>query len=187
MKNFFLFTQDKIERQWFKYPCVDANSKFLSGKKVCVFGNAELIDTAFLSDLGAEVLINPDNKSTSFSNIGIVLPPYITQNGEMLYFEILDYYIQSLKLLIHKQKSVQGYKHIVVCLPSYANRVSVEYDKLAYYAIYGMVRGLGAKYAQNGLFINGIMTSEFKKGAIDYIRLLASDNSCNIVGQVFQV
>lgn len=185
MKNFFLFTQDKIERRWFKYPCVDANGRFLTGKKVCVFGNSGLIDLDFLNDLGAEVLINPDNKSTSFSNIGIVLLPTVTQSGENLYFEILDYYIQTLKLLVHKQKSIEGFKHIVVCLPKDVEQWSTEYDKLAYYAIYGLVKGLGAQYAKNGLFINGIKISDFDDITKRYIQLLVSDNSCNIVGQVF--
>lgn len=186
MKNYY-FEKEKIEKRLFKYPCVDTNTRFLSNKKICVFGNNDCIPLSSLENIGACVLLNPGNKDTSFSNIGIVFPPKTTKQGEELYFEILDYYVEILQLLVHKQKSVEGYRHIVVIMPPEANKYSIEYDMMAYYAIYGLTKGLGKRYAEYGLFVNGLITNLSNPMAIEYIRYLVSDNACNIVGQVIEI
>lgn len=188
MKNIYLFSQDKIEKRWFKYPCVDTNSKFLSERKICVFGDTDQFRYSILEEFGAKLIINPENKECSFTNGGIILPPKTEKKGKELYFEILDYYIQILKLLTHKQKSVEGYKHIIVFLPEESNKCSVDFDRLAFFAVYGLIKGLGMQYAPNGLFINGIMSSNYnEERTFNYIRFLLSDNSCNIVGQIFEL
>lgn len=186
MNNFY-FEKEKIEKRLFKYPCVDTNSLFLSDKTICVFGNNDCTPISSLENLGARILFNPENKDTSFSDIGIVFPPKTTKQGEELYFEILDYFVEILQLLVHKQKSVGGYKHIVVILPPEANKYSTEYDMMAYYAIYGLTKGLGKRYGEFGLFVNGLITNLSNPKAIEYIRFLVSDNACNIVGQVIEI
>lgn len=186
MKNYY-FEKEKIEKRLFKYPCVDASTLFLSNKKICIFGNNDCIPIGTLENFGARILFNPDNKDTSFSNIGIVFPPKTTKLDEELYFEILDYYVDTLQLLVHKQKSIEGYKHIVVVLPPNANKYSTKYDMMAYYAIYGLTKGLGKCYGEYGLFINGLITNISNPLAIEYIRYLVSDNACNFVGQVVEI
>ena len=59
------------------------------------------------------------------------------------------------------------FNHLLFVLPPYADEYSCELDRMAYYAITGLVAGLGKMYAPRSIFVN----------------YLVSDNSNNIVGQ----
>ena len=134
--------------------------------------------------------MNPSRNETSFSNVGIIAPNTYGQDTEDSYFDILNYYIEHLQLLIHKQKGIAGFKHILVVLPAESDKCSTKLNKMAFYSIYGLIKGLGEMYAQYGLYINGLMLpteSVVENQTNMWIRFLATDNSNNIVGQVIKI
>ena len=107
MKNIYLLTTDGCNDKLFNYPCVDLNSYFLQGKQVCVFDNNSIVNKSWFTELGGSIILNPSNKDTSYAEIGIIAPPAVIQSedDEKEYYEIIDYYVEKLQLLINcKQK-----------------------------------------------------------------------------------
>ena len=189
MKSIRLYVKDSCSDKMFEYPCFNSNTNFLGGKKVSVFGdNCEgIVD--YLKLYNAVVTLNPSNKETSFSQIGIVLPKGAADNTEEGYYQILDYYVETLQLLIHEQSGVDEFTHIVVVLPPHSDEIGISFIKMAYYAVYGLIKGLGEINAPRRVFINGIILNEETNESIlkDWIRLLSSNNSNNIIGQVIKL
>ena len=188
MKNFRIKV-DGCKDSMFDYPCVDANSNYLLGKKISIITSNEIVDPSWFEGVGAMVLINPENKDTSFTNVGIVMPCSVISDNEEGYYQVMDYYIQTLQLFVHKQKTLPGFKHLIVVLPAKSDEYSTSLIRMAYYAVYGLVKGLGKMYGPYGLFVNGIILNENnpQKNLQDRLLLMASDNSCNIIGQVFKL
>ena len=186
MKNFKFYQKEVVNDKLFEYPCVDSNGKYLDGRKTLLFNSVGYIDASKLEELGAEVYIDPNNDEMSFPRIGVIAPVETKETNEKAYYHILDYYIHTLQTIIHKMGASKGYNHIVVLLPSGANQCHSDLEGMAYYAVYGLIQGLGAMYAPIGIFINGIVLSETNnvKLTTDWIAFLASDNACNMVGQV---
>lgn len=186
MKNYKFFQSQAFKDKLLNYPCVDSNTAYFSGRKINVVGNTDYLDIERLSILGAEVHVNSTNKELSFTNVGILSVPFITTTSIECYYQILDYYIQNLQVFVHKMKGLEGYNHIVVILPPHSEESSIELDRMAYYAVYGLVKGLGELYAPHGLFINGIVLNDDpnEKYITEWVTYLSSDNSCNTVGQV---
>lgn len=181
--------KDICSDKMFEYPCFNSNTNFLDGKKISVFGNNSEDIVAYLKRNNANVTSNPSNKDTSFSQIGIVLPQKVTEDTEIGYYKILDYYVETLQLLIHKLTGVGEFTHIVVLLPPHSDEIGTTFLQMAYYAVYGLVKGLGEINAPRRVFINGIIPSENTEKDILYkwICLLSSNNSNNIVGQVIKL
>lgn len=189
MKNRYFYTSEGCLEKLLDYPCLDSNTRIFQGKKASVFDTNEMVRTEWLSSLGAEVTVNPTNKETSFSNIGIISQIAIKENSEEGYFKVLDYYIPLLQLLIHKMKGLSGFNHIVVILPQGSDKCGTSLCQMAAYSVYGLIKGLGELYAPYGLFINAIVLNEDsdESNFRDMLVLLCSDNSNNIVGQVFSI
>ena len=79
----------------------------------------------------------------------------------------------------------KSFHHIVVMLPQESNVPSVKLNMMAYYAIYGLVKGLGELYAPKGIFVNGLMPSKnISSIASEWLSFLLSNNSNNIVGEI---
>lgn len=188
MKNIRFIQKEVYNDKLFDYPCINSNSRFLQNKKVCIFDTDNIVNTEWFTELGTDVLINPDNGNVSFFNIGIVAPIKANTDDDKGYYQIIDYYIETLQLFIHKLKDMPGFNHIVVILPEHSDEYSTSLIQMAYYAVYGLIKGLGERYAPYGLFINGIiLNKDPRKGLQNWLFLLSSDNSNNIVGQVFKL
>lgn len=191
MKNIYLLTTDGCNDKLFNYPCVDLNSYFLQGKQVCVFDNNSIINKSWFTELGGSIILNPSNKDTSYAEIGIIAPPAVIQSedDEKEYYEIIDYYVEKLQLLINKQKGTGGYNHVLVILPPHSDECGTSLKRMAYYAVYGLIKGLGAINAQYGVFINGIILGESENDELlkYWTTILCSDNANNIVGQIIKL
>ena len=189
MNNFRLFVKETCSDKMFEYPCFNSNISFLEGKKVSVFGENNDIVPSFFKSLKANVTINPTNKETSFSQIGVILPNGNNDDTEDGYYNILDYYVETLQLLIHKMSGVDEYTHIVIILPPHADEVGISFIQMANHAVYGLVKGLGELNAPRRIFINGIIPSEHTQSEVllNWVRLLCSNNANNIVGQVIKL
>jgi len=188
MKNIILEIEH-CDNQLLQYPCVDSNDFFLIDKKISLFSNDDLIDSSWFENKGAKVNKNPSDKESSFSNIGIVCPLQNSEDSEKGYYSVFDYYIKKIQLLIHKQKGTPGFKHLIIVLPSQSDECGFSYDRMAYYALSGLVKGLAKIYGENSIFINGIILND--NNNIDSLRqvilYLSSDNSNNTVGQLFKI
>lgn len=189
MKNIHFITTDGCNDKLFNYPCVNSNSQFLQGKKVCVFDNYDIVEESWFTDLGGMFFLNPSNDDISFANIGVIAPVIPSEDSEEGYYEIIDYYVEKLQLLIHKQKGSGGFNHILVLLPSHSDECSTSLCRMAYYAIYGLIKGLGETNAKYGIFINGIILGEDNNQDLlkQWTIFLCSDNTNNIVGQIIKL
>ena len=189
MKNYSLYIRDICSDKMFEYPCFNSNINFLKGKKVSVFGDNYDCIVDFFKSYEASVTPNPDNKGTSFTQIGVVLPKNISEDTEQGYYQILDYYVETLQLLIHKMTGVDEFTHIVVILPYHADEIGSSFIQMANYAVYGLVKGLGELNAPRRIFINGIIPSEntTKESLNNWVRFLSSNNANNVVGQVIKL
>ena len=187
MKSFHLFHKEVCPEELLVYPCKDANIKPLVRRTASIFTSEPLVQAEWMKELGAEVFVNPSDDEVTKTKIAIVLPNEITQTDESAYYEVLDYYFLILQKLVHLMKDKHNFKHIIVLLPAHSNEFSTSYSRMAYYAIYGLIQGLGRLYAAKNLFVNGIIMNENnpQKNLKERIQYLSADNSCNTVGQVF--
>lgn len=184
MKKIQLISEESCHDSLFTYPCKDANSKHLDKRTVAVYDRNSIIAPSWFKEVGAEVLINPSADEMSKAKIAVVMP-----NNRTGYYEVLDYYIHTIQMLVRSMKSKHNFKHIVVVLPAHANEYSPDYTRMAHYAVCGLIKGLGKTYAVNNLYVNGIILNENDplKNLKDRVIYLASDNSCNTVGQIFKL
>ncbi len=189
MKNYRLYVKDTCSDKMFEYPFFNSNTNFLEGKKICVFGDNFEDIVAFFNSNNANVASNPTNKECSISQIGVVLPQTVNEDTETGYYQILDYYVETLQLLIRNMTGVAGFSHIVVVLPAHSDEMRTSLIQMAYYAVYGLIKGLGELNAPRRIFINGIIISEDLKKDTYYswVSFLSSNNSNNVVGQVFKL
>lgn len=184
MKTIQLLSRESCPDSLFTYPCKDANSKHLNKRTVVIYDHNNVIDSAWFTEYGAEVMLNPNDDEMSKAKIAVVMP-----NNGTGYYEVLDYYIQTLQKLVRSMKNKHNFKHIVVVLPAHSEEYSTDYARMAHYAVYGLIKGLGKTYAVNNLYVNGIILngSDPFRNLKDYLLYLASDNSCNTVGQIFKL
>ncbi len=185
MKSIYLYQKEYCTDDLFKYPCKDPNGKHLERRTVAIYDNNSMIDSDWFKDCGAaDVLINPSDDEMTKAKIAVLMP-----NDGKDYYEVLDYYIHTLQKLVRSMKSKHNFKHIIVVLPPKSDEYSIELPRMAHYAVYGLIKGLGKMFAQNSLFVNGIILND--KNPLKYLKeriiYLASDNSCNTVGQVFKL
>lgn len=187
MKRIDFCVKESCSDALFSYPCVDANSKHLSKRITSIYGEDRIIQNDWIKELGGTIAETEEEKAKA--KIAIVCPNKISKLGEDLYYEVLDYYIETLQFLVSNMKSKHNFKHIVVILPSKSDETSTEFDRMAYYAIYGLVKGLGKTYAQYNLYVNGIILNSLDPNLYlkERIQYLISDNSCNTVGQIFKL
>lgn len=185
MKNIYLYQKEYCPDDLFKYPCKDPNGEHLERRSVVIYDKNSIIDAVWFKDCGAaDVIINPSDEEMAKAKIAVVMP-----NDGKDYYDVLDYYIHTLQKLVLSMKSKHNFKHMIVVLPPKSDEHSIELPRMAYYAVYGLIKGLGKMYAQNCLYVNGIILNDedplrFLRERIIY---LASDNSCNTVGQVFKL
>lgn len=184
MRNIYFCQVKTCSDRLFGYPCKDPNSHYLEKRMVVVYDNSSILKTDWFLEYGAEVAFNPSDEMMTNAKIAIVMP----NNGHD-YYEVLDYYIHLLQKLVRSMKSKHNFKHIVVVLPPKSDEYSTDYVRMAHYAVYGLIKGLGKMYAPYSLFVNGIILngSDQLKFLKERILYLASDNSCNTVGQVFKL
>lgn len=185
MKSVYLYQKEYCPDDLFKYPCKDPNGKHLERRTVVIYDNKSMIDPDWFYDCGAaDVMINPGDEEMAKAKIAVVMP-----NDGKDYYGVLDYYVHTLQKLVRSMKSKHNFKHIIVVLPAKSDEYSSELTRMAYYAVYGLIKGLGKMYAANRLLVNGVILDEseplrFLRERVVY---LASDNSCNTVGQVFKL
>lgn len=185
MKSIYLYQKDYCPDALFKYPCKDPNGKHLERRTVAIYDKNSIIDSEWFKNCGAaDVLINPSDEEMANAKIAVVMP-----NDGKDYYEVLDYYIHTLQKLVRSMKSKHNFKHIIVVLPANSDEYSIELSRMAHYSVYGLIKGLGKIYAQNSLFVNGIILNQDDplKFLQDHVVYLASDNSCNTVGQIFKL
>ena len=153
-------------------------------RTVAIYDNDSIIKPEWFSKYGAEVLINPSDDEMAKAKIAVVMP-----NDGKDYYGVLDYYVHTLQKLVRSMKSKHNFKHIIVVLPPKSDEYSTDLTRMANYAIYGLIKGLGRLYAQYSLFVNGIILNEEDPLKIlqERIVYLSSDNSCNTVGQVYKL
>ena len=183
MRNIFI-QLDTCSNHLFKYPCKDPNGKHLEKRTVAIYGSDSVVQPGWFTEYGAEVIVNPSDEEMNKAKIAVLMPNY----GQD-YYEVLDYYVHHLQKLVRSMKDMHNFKHIIVVLPARSDEYSTELPRMAYYAVYGLIKGLGKTYAKNSLFINGIILNEEdpQKFLKDRVVYLSSDNSCNMVGQIFKL
>lgn len=184
MKNIYLLKEESCRDYLFRYPCKDANSNHLAKRIVAIYDNNNIVKAEWFVKYGAEVIVNPSDEEMSKAKIAIVMPNYGNS-----YYDVLDYYVQHLQKLARSMKLKHNFKHIIVVLPPKSDEYDTELPRMAHYAIYGLIKGLGKMYAQYSLFVNGIILNDENplKYLQDRLLYLASDNSCNTVGQIFKL
>lgn len=183
MKSFFI-QLDTCSNHLFKYPCKNPNGKHLENRTVVIYDNEFIVKAGWFREYGADTIVNPNDEEYKQAKIAVVMP----NNGHD-YYEVLDYYIHTLQKLVLSMKSKHNFKHLIVVLPPKSDEYSTELPKMAHYSIYGLIKGLGKMYAPYSLFVNGIILNEDDpiKNLQERILYLASDNSCNTVGQIFKL
>lgn len=183
MRSLF-FKKESCSDHLFRYPCKDPNSRHLEKRTVAVYDSSSIVKAEWFIECGAEVLINPSDDDMSKAKIAVVMP-----NNAKGYYEVLDYYIQTLQKLVNSMKLKHNFKHIIVVLPAKSDEYSTDLSQMAHYAVYGLIKGLGKIYAPFSLIVNGIILNEEEnvKFLQDRVVYLASDNSCNTIGQVFKL
>ena len=145
----------------FHYPCINPIGKYLENKIVWV-----LNDNVF-----------PPKQLTD--NV----PSGDTQEE---YYRIMEHYIHFSQMMVHRMSDQPTtFNHLLFVLPPYADEYSCELDRMAYYAITGLVAGLGKMYAPRSIFVNSVILNDNLDIFLvsDWIAYLVSDNSNNIVGQ----
>lgn len=184
MKRIYFLQIETCLDHLFKYPCKESNSRHLEKRTVAIYDNDSVVKPEWFTEYGAEVLINPSDEEMTKAKIAVIMP----NNGKS-YYEVLDYYIQHLQKLVRAMKNKHNFKHIIVVLPAKSDEYSSELSRMASYSIYGLIKGLGKIYAQYSIFVNGIILNEEDslKFLQERVVYLASDNSCNTVGQVFKL
>ena len=185
MNSIYLFQKEYCPDDLFQYPCKDPNGKHLERRTVVIYDKNSIINSDWFKDCGAaDVFINPSDEEMAKAKIAVVMP-----NGGKDYYDVLDYYIHTLQKLVRSMKSKHNFKHIIVVLPPKSDEYSSELVRMAHYSVYGLIKGLGKMYATHRLFINGIILDEKEplKFLHERVVYLASDNSCNTVGQVFKL
>lgn len=184
MKKLCLFQIDTCHNQLFKYPCKDPNSNHLENRTVAIYDKSSTIREEWFTEYGAEVVSNPSDEQMTKAKIAIVMP-----NDGNSYYDVLDYYIPILQKLVRSMKSKHNFKHIVVVLPAKSDEYSTDYVRMAHYAVYGLIKGLGKMYAKYSLFVNGLILNDLDpmKNLKDHLIYLSSDNSCNTIGQIFKL
>ena len=184
MRSVYFFYNDSCSDHLFRYPCKDPNSKHLEKRIVAIFDKSSTIRPEWFTKYGADVIVNPSDDELKKVKIVVVMP-----NNATGYYDILDYYVHLLQKVVRLLKTKHNYKHIIVVLPADSDEYSTELSRMAYYAVYGLVKGLGKLYAPYSLFVNGVILNRTNptnnlEGRITY---LASDNSCNTIGQIFKL
>lgn len=184
MKKIYIFQKETCLDHLFIYPCKDPNNRYLERRTVAIYDNNSIIKPEWFTEYGADVFMNPSDEEMAKAKIAVLMP----NSGEG-YYEVLDYYIQHLQNLVRSMKNKHNFKHIIVVLPAKSDEYSTELTRMASYAIYGLIKGLGRLNAQYSLFVNGIILNEEDplKYLHERIVYLASDNSCNTVGQVYKL
>lgn len=184
MKSIYLFQKETCLDHLFKYPCKDPNGKHLERRTVAIYDSGSVIQPEWFTEYGAEVIFNPSDDEMTKAKIAVVMPNYGKD-----YYEVLDYYVHHLQKLVRSMKDKHNFKHIIVVLPPKSDEYSTELPRMAHYAVYGLIKGLGKMYAQYSLFVNGIILNDEDplKYLQDRLLYLASDNSCNTVGQIFKL
>lgn len=183
MRNIFL-KEESFSDSLFLYPYKDPNGSCLEKRVVAIYDKRSIIKEQWFSAKGADTMLNPSDDFMEKAKIAVIMPNY----GED-YYEVLDYYIALLQKLVRSMKRKHNFKHIVVVLPPRSDEYCTDYSGIAHYAVYGLIKGLGKKYAPYGLIVNGIILNEEDptKHLQERILYLASDNSCNTIGQIFKL
>lgn len=189
MKNRYFFSKEVCSENLLVYPCKDPNDVPLAKRVVAIYDDGEIVDDIWFSELGAKVYRNPNDEECKKAKIAILAPFHVDGKEETNYYQVLDYYIQKLQYLIKMMKNKHNFKHIIVLLPSHSDECSSKYHRMAYYAIFGLIKGLGKIYASKALFVNGIILNpvESQRNLKERIQYLSCDNSCNTVGQIFKL
>lgn len=191
MKNIYILKVEECSESLLTYPCKDPNSLPLDSQTVVLCDKCKIIKSEWLKELGATVYVKDelDGEKVDNCSIGIITPETFMKSGEEVFHEVLDFYISTIQVFIKHLKNLQNIKHLIVILPARSDEYSTEFSRMAYYAIYGLIRGLGKMYATNNLYVNGIILNEKDplKNLKERIQYLASNNSCNTVGQIFKL
>ena len=184
MRNLFFLKGESCSNLLFQYPCKDTNCEYLAKRTVAIYDNASIVKPDWFKEKGAEVVVNPSDEEMKNAKIAVLMPNY-----ELDYYDVLDYYIIHLQKLIRSMKDKHNFKHIIVVLPSKSDEFSTDLSRLAHYAVCGLIKGLGKAYARKSLYVNGIILNECNPNTFlkERILYLASDNSCNTVGQIYKL
>lgn len=192
MRAFNFFSFSSYKELLFKYPCVKTEG-CLNDKNIWIRTSEEhpAIET-FLLEKEANVrcvLSNEYLHEVERPNFAIVLPLEKAEESEAGYYEIMNHYIKFTQMLVHKMPDNNEFAHIVYILPQCSNQFSSKLTNMAYYALNGLAKGLGLLYAKKGIIVNAIILSDMANIAMteNWLNLLLSDNSNNIVGQCIEL
>ena len=194
MKSIHLETQTFLDTL-FEYPMVDPNTDYLRGKTIAVITDDIDKWSPCLESIRAKgsTLISAsqdDNEKKIYG--GIIFPPTINDyaNSTDAYYKILEHYIFNAQYLIKRMNNNrESFKHVLIVLPAHSDEYSTELDGMAYYAVYGLVKGLGELYGPNAIFVNGLMLNESDsfEMASEWASFLISTNANNIIGEIIKI
>lgn len=194
MKSIHLETQTILDTL-FEYPMVDPNTDYLSGKTIAVITDDNDKWSPCLESIitkGANLIFSTEEGYDSTLYGGIIFPPTISDksNPTDAYYKILEHYIFNAQSLIKSMKrDKKSFKHILFVLPAHSDEYSTELDKMAYYAVYGLVKGLGEIYGPQAVFVNGLMLDETVNNELvsEWASFLISTNANNIIGEIIKL
>ena len=190
MKDISFFNIVRYNDNLFEYPCVNPQTDYLSGKYVwvrCEDEPNEMLKGVEMKG-GSIMILKSDeyihNQPTPYA--GIIFPPKISEDSKNGYYEILNYYIKFSQMMVHKLCVFKPFSHLLFILPPNSTECSMRLDRMAYFALSGLVQGLGKIYAPKGLFVNALVLGDNtdKELTTEWITFLISNNSNNMVGQI---
>ena len=194
MNSIRLETQNIMDTL-FEYPMVDPNSNYLDGKNIVVVTDNNDKWNVCLDSLkskGADLEIGIQESCSGSLYGGIIFPPSIDgkESDTDKYYRILEHYIfNAQKLIKCLGKNNKTFRHVLFVLPAHSDEYSTELDQMAYYAVYGLVKGLGEIYGPKAIFVNGLMLNEKVQNemASEWASFLISTNANNIIGEIIKL
>jgi hypothetical protein len=197
MKEYTFIKKDSYNELLFRYPCVSPVGKYMEGSSVWVLNDNELNNRYLVDAITSGIKTKTLHKMEYIHNeptpqAAIIFPPSCKEQEdpkcyyEEEYYRIMNHYIHFTQMMVHKMSGVGNeFHHLLFVLPPNANQYSAKLRGMAYYALNGLVEGLGKMYAPKGIFVNGlILNNEVDEQLTsEWITFLISNNSNNIVGQ----
>lgn len=177
----------------FDYPMENQNC--LSDRKAYILNDNTDFEPCikYLEEKG--IKIQNFTSTESISNevspeIAIVFPPKNITNVDIdsrdEYYRILFHYIKFAQLMINNMsKQSDIYHHLIFIFPHNADHYSSKLGDMAYYALTGLIGGLGKIYASQLIIVNGLIMGNkiLDNQLTTWIEYLVSNNSNNLVGQ----
>lgn len=183
----------------YQYPCINPLSGYLKEKEIWVLNAIPAHEDMLIKikALGGEVKVYDHYEyihDTRQPSGGIILPPSFSREDNTVdaYYGIMDYYIKFSQMMVHKMSGLDRnspFRHLLLVLPFGSSQCSSMLGGMAYYAMTGLVAGLGKMYGNKGLFCAGLELGENTSHELvsEWISYLMSDNSNNTIGELIKL